>query len=150
MYKKNRYCKGFTLLEVMIVIVILGLLASLTIPNLMGNKNKADIQKVITDIATFENALDMYRLDNGLFPSEEQGIKSLVEMPLEEPLPKNFRSNGYLRRLPKDPWGNSYIIRNPGFYNSIDVFSKGPDGEVGTSDDIGNWINEHADSGKQS
>lgn len=102
---------GFTLLEVMIVIVILGLLASLTIPNLMANKDKADIQKVISDISTLENALDMYKLDNGIYPSDEQGIISLVTKPIEPPLPVNYRSNGYLRRLPKDPWGNEYLIK---------------------------------------
>ncbi|UZX71236.1 type II secretion system major pseudopilin GspG [Yersinia ruckeri] len=133
---------GFTLLEVMIVIVILGLLASLTIPNLMANKDKADIQKVISDISTLENALDMYKLDNGIYPSDEQGIISLVTRPIESPLPVNYRSNGYLRRLPKDPWGNEYLIKNPGVHNVIDVFSKEPDGEINTSDDIGNWISE--------
>lgn len=139
MYIYTKKQSGFTLLEIMVVMVILGLLASLTIPSLMSNKEKADYKKAISDITTFENALDMYKLDNGDYPSSEQGIHALVVKPTDFPLPKNYRSDGYIRRLPLDPWGNDYKIKNPGEYNRIDVFSMGPDGILNTSDDIGNW-----------
>lgn len=140
--------KGFTLLEIMVVIVILGLLASLTIPSLMGNKEKADRQKAMSDIVTLENALDMYRLDNGRYPTTEQGVKALVTVPKIDPIPKNYRSDGYIRRLPKDPWGNDYQLRYPGEYGAIDIFSMGPDGETGTDDDIGNWEKSDQQSGE--
>lgn len=131
--------KGFTLLEIMVVIVILGLLASLTIPSLMGNKEKADKQKAASDIVALENALDMYRLDNGRYPSSEQGLAALVAKPQRPPLPRNYPEDGYIRRLPQDPWGNAYQLRNPGKHGKLDVFSIGPDGLADTEDDIGNW-----------
>lgn len=131
--------KGFTLLEIMVVIVILGLLASLTIPSLMGNKDKADKQKAASDIVALENALDMYRLDNGRYPSSEQGLAALVAKPQRPPLPRNYPEDGYIRRLPQDPWGNAYQLRNPGKHGKLDVFSIGPDGLADTEDDIGNW-----------
>jgi general secretion pathway protein G len=131
--------RGFTLLEIMVVIVILGVLASLTIPSLMGNKERADRQKAVSDIVTLENALDMYKLDNGRYPTSEQGIRALISQPQLAPLPRNYRSDGYVRRLPQDPWGNDYRIVSPGQHGVIDVFSVGPDGESGNIDDIGNW-----------
>ncbi|MFJ1231714.1 type II secretion system major pseudopilin GspG [Yersinia proxima] len=130
---------GFTLLEMMVVIIILGLLASLTIPSIMANKNRADYQKALSDIAAIENALDMYKLDNGHYPTDSQGIDSLVIKPVELPIPRIYPKNGYIRRLPKDPWGNAYQINNPGQYKEIDVLSSGPDRELRTEDDIGNW-----------
>lgn len=130
---------GFTLLEVMVIVIILGLLASLTIPSLMSNKNRADRQKVLSDIAAIENALDMYKLDNGYYPTEEQGIKALVIKPMEHPIPQIYPYNGYIRRLPKDPWNNSYQMNNPGQHEELDIFSAGPDRVIDTDDDIGNW-----------
>lgn len=130
---------GFTLLEMIVVIIILGLLASLTIPSIMANKNRADYQKALSDIAAIENALDMYKLDNGHYPTDSQGIDSLVIKPVELPIPRIYPKNGYIRRLPKDPWGNAYQINNPGQYKEIDVLSSGPDRELRTEDDIGNW-----------
>lgn len=130
---------GFTLLEMMVVIIILGLLASLTIPSIMANKNRADYQKALSDIAAIENALDMYKLDNGHYPTNSQGIDSLIIKPVELPVPRIYPKNGYIRRLPKDPWGNAYQINNPGQYKEIDVLSSGPDRELRTEDDIGNW-----------
>ena len=130
---------GFTLLEMMIIIIILGLLASLTIPNIMSNKSRADQQKVLSDIAAIENALDMYKLDNGYYPTEAQGVNALVIKPIELPIPRIYPHNGYIRRLPQDPWNNAYQINNPGRYNEIDIFSVGPDKVIGTEDDIGNW-----------
>lgn len=134
--------RGFTLLEIMVVIVILGLLASLTIPRLMGSKEKADIQKAKSDIATLENALDMYKLDNHRYPTTEQGLNALVREPTSEPLPKNYRSEGYIRRLPQDPWGNDYQLLNPGEHGVIDIFSFGPGGETQPEQFIGNWPDE--------
>jgi general secretion pathway protein G len=137
--KEKSQQKGFTLLEIMVVIVILGILASLVVPNLMGNKDKADRQKVVSDLIALENALDMYRLDNSNYPSTDQGLQALVEEPSGTPTPRNYRDEGYIRRLPQDPWGNEYILVSPGERGRIDIFSVGPDGEEGSDDDIGNW-----------
>lgn len=130
---------GFTLLEVMVVIVILGILASLVVPNLMGNKESADRQKAISDIVSLENALDMYRLDNNRYPTTEQGLDALVNKPTSSPEARNYRDGGYIRRLPKDPWGNDYQLLSPGEHGKIDIFSLGMDGEPDTDDDVGNW-----------
>ena len=131
--------KGFTLLEVMVVIVILGILASMVVPNLMGNKDKADQQKAVSDIVALENALDMYRLDNSIYPTTEQGLEALVQKPTISPEPRNYREGGYVKRLPQDPWRNDYLLLSPGEQGKIDIFSAGPDGQPGTEDDIGSW-----------
>lgn len=136
---KNVECKGFTLLEMMVIIIILGLLASLTIPSVMSSKSRADQQKALSDIAAIGNALDMYKLDNGHYPTEDQGISSLVIKPIELPIPRIYPKNGYIRRLPNDPWGNPYLMNNPGRYEEIDIFSSGSDRKIGTDDDIGSW-----------
>lgn len=137
--KKNNNQKGFTLLEIMVVIVILGVLASMVVPNLMGNKDKADIQKVKSDVIALENALDMYKLDSSIYPNTDQGLEALVSKPSGSPEPRNYREDGYIKRLPQDPWGNYYILNSPGEHGKIDVLSVGMDGEEGTDDDIGNW-----------
>ena len=137
--KDNSKQKGFTLLEIMVVIVILGILASMVVPNLMGSKDKADRQKVVTDVIALENALEMYKLDNGSYPSTEQGLEALVEEPSGSPEPRNYREDGYIKRLPQDPWGNDYVLNSPGEHGKIDILSVGQDGEEGTDDDIGNW-----------
>lgn len=131
--------RGFTLLEIMVVIVILGILASLVVPNLMGNKEQADRQKAVSDIVALENALDMYKLDNSRYPTTEQGLEALVTKPQGDPAPRNYKDDGYIKRLPQDPWGNNYQLMSPGEHGKIDVFSLGLDGEAGTEDDIGNW-----------
>src|SRR5574344_2808954 len=102
--------RGFTLLEFMVVIVIIGLLASLVVPNLMGNKEKADKQKAVSDIVALENALDMYKLDNSIYPNTEQGLEALVSKPQGDPAPRNYKDDGYIKRLPQDPWGNNYQL----------------------------------------
>jgi len=135
----NNKQTGFTLLEIMVVIVILGVLASMVVPNLMGNKDKADRQKVVSDVVALENALDMYKLDNGVYPSTEQGLEALVEQPSGTPEPRSYREDGYIKRLPQDPWCNDYILNSPGEHGKIDVLSVGQDGEEGTDDDIGHW-----------
>jgi len=130
---------GFTLLEIMVVIVILGILASMVIPNLLGNKEKADRQKVVSDIVALENAMDMYKLDNSRYPTTEQGLDALVEMPDVDPEPRDYRTGGYIKRLPQDPWGNEYLLVSPGEHGQVDIYSIGLDGEEGSDDDIGNW-----------
>ena len=138
---------GFTLLEVMVVIVILGVLASLVVPNLLGNKDKADQKKAVTDITTLEHALDMYKLDNNIYPTEEQGLKALVKKPSLDPIPKNYRKGGYIKRLPNDPWGYPYQYAIPGKFGSVDVYSFGQDGKESGEEmnqDIGSWnLNEY-------
>lgn len=127
------------MLEVMVVIVILGILASMVVPNLMGNKDKADQQKAVSDIVALENALDMYKLDNSVYPTTEQGLEALVQKPTLSPEPRNYREGGYIRRLPQDPWGNEYLLLSPGENGTLDIFSAGADRQPGTEDDIGNW-----------
>jgi len=139
MNNKKRNVSGFTLLEIMVVIVILGVLASMVIPNLLGNKEKADRQKVVSDIVALENAMDMYKLDNSRYPTTEQGLDALVEMPDVDPEPRDYRADGYIKRLPQDPWGNDYLLVSPGENGRVDIYSIGLDGEEGSDDDIGNW-----------
>ncbi|PAN67482.1 type II secretion system protein GspG [Enterobacter cloacae] len=134
--------RGFTLMELMVVIVILGVLASLVVPNLMGNKDRADRQKAVSDIVALENALDMYKLDNHRYPTTDQGLDALVVAPTLSPLAENYNPEGYIRRLPADPWGNEYVLISPGEHGAIDISSTGPDGEIGTADDINNWDND--------
>jgi len=125
----------------MVVIVIIGLLASMIVPNLIGNKEKADQKKTIADVVALENALDMYKLDNSRYPTTDQGLEALVVKP-SNPEPRNYRDGGYIKRLPNDPWGNPYLYLSPGDHGSIDVFSYGADGQEGgdgTNSDIGNW-----------
>ncbi|MCL9780313.1 type II secretion system major pseudopilin GspG [Vibrio sp. S4M6] len=139
--RKNKQ-SGFTLLELMVVIVILGLLASVVVPNLLGNKEKADQQKAVTDVVALENALDMYKLDNGVYPTTDQGLEALVKKPSSDPEPRNYRDGGYIKRLPDDPWGRPYHYQNPGEHGAVDVFSLGADGQeggTGANSDIGNW-----------
>ena len=131
--------QGFTLLEVMIVIVILGIIASMVVPNLVGSQDTANIKKAVIDVTQLETQLTMYRSQNYNYPTTEQGLEALVTETDIEPLPKRFPDGGYINRLPKDPWGNEYQLLNPGENGKMDVFSMGPDGEPGTEDDIGNW-----------
>ena len=131
--------QGFTLLEVMVVIVILGILASMVVPNLMGSQERANMQKAVSDVTALETSLSLYKMDNYDYPTTEQGLEALVEQTDIEPEPRRFPEGGYIKRLPKDPWGNDYVLLNPGEQGKMDVFSVGPDGEAGTEDDIGNW-----------
>jgi general secretion pathway protein G len=131
--------QGFTLLEVMVVIVILGILASMVVPNLMGSQERANMQKAVSDVTALETSLSLYKMDNYDYPTTEQGLDALVEQTDIEPEPRRFPEGGYIKRLPKDPWGNDYLLLNPGEQGKMDVFSVGPDKEAGTEDDIGNW-----------
>jgi general secretion pathway protein G len=129
-------------MEIMVVIFIIGLLVAIVAPNVLGNQDQAMQQKVRADLATLEQALDLYRLDNLRFPTREQGLKALIERPSSEPLPRAWREDGYIRRLPKDPWGQDYQYRMPGQHGRYDVYSLGADaaeGGEGNDADIGNW-----------
>lgn len=140
--KKQQKNSGFTLLEVMVVMVIIGILAALIVPNVMGRLDDAKIVAAKSDIAGLAQALKLYRLDNGRYPSSEQGLQALVVKPSTEPLPQNWKTNGYLDKLPKDPWGHDYKYLQPGVHGEIDVFSQGADGAPGgeaLDADIGNW-----------
>lgn len=130
---------GFTLLEVMIVIAILGMIVGLVVPNLMGQSDEAKLQSTAIEIRNLESTLDMYKLKGGMYPTTEQGLEALVTKPTSEPIPRNYPEGGYLKKVPVDKWGNEYMLVSPGEMGKYDLFSMGPDGMAGTEDDIGNW-----------
>ncbi|MDR7229900.1 general secretion pathway protein G [Caulobacter sp. BE264] len=133
---------GFTLVEMMVVIVILGLLATVVAINVLPNQEKAMKGKARADVSVLEQALESYRLDNFTFPTTEQGLQALVTPPAGLTQVDRYREGGYIRRLPKDPWGNDYQYRAPGAHGAIDVYSFGADGREGGEGkdaDIGNW-----------
>jgi general secretion pathway protein G len=123
--------RGFTLIEVMVVVVILGLLAAIIVPKVMSRPDEARVVAARADIAAVNQALKLYRLDNTFYPSTEQGLNSLVQRPTTQPIPANWKQGGYLDRVPKDPWGREYQFLNPGVRGEIDVFSLGADGAPG-------------------
>ncbi len=134
--------RGFTLIEVMVVILIIGVLAALIVPKVMSRPDEARITAAKQDIATITQALNLYRLDNQRYPTTEQGLAALVKKPTVAPVPPNWKSEGYLDRVPKDPWGTPYQYLQPGVHGAIDVFSFGADraaGGEGNDADIGNW-----------
>ncbi len=142
--KVRRYFKiqGFTLIEVMVVVVILGILAAVVVPRIMDRPDTARITKAKQDIRVLEGALNLYKLDNHFYPSTEQGLEALVQEPSGEPEPRNWKPGGYIDRLPVDPWGNPYQYLNPGVHGPIDIYSLGADGQLGgegVAADIGNW-----------
>jgi general secretion pathway protein G len=138
--------KGFSLIEVMVVILIIGIMTAIIAPNILGNTEEAKLKKAAIDIQQLENALEMYKLRNNVFPTTEQGLEALVTAPTIEPVPRNFPTDGFIRRLPQDPWGNDYQLLSPGEMGTIDIFSNGPDLQPGTDDDVGNWnINDFLD-----
>jgi general secretion pathway protein G len=134
--------RGFTLIEIMVVIVILGILAALVVPRVLERPDEARAVAAKNDIAAIMQALKLYRLDNQRYPTTEQGLAALVAKPAQAPLPPNWKPNGYLERLPKDPWGHNYQYLNPGLRGEVEVFSFGADGQLGGSGidtDIGSW-----------
>jgi general secretion pathway protein G len=134
--------RGFTLLEIMVVVVILGILAALVVPKIISRPDEARVIAAKQDIASLMSALKLYRLDNGRYPTTEQGLQALVIKPTAPPIPPNWKPGGYLERLPKDPWGSPYQYLNPGVHGEIDVFSYGADGAPGgegNDADIGSW-----------
>jgi general secretion pathway protein G len=135
---------GFTLIELMAVIIILGILAGLIIPRIMGRPEEARRVKAQLQIQSLETALQMYKLDIGVYPSTEQGLQALVEPPSVGVLPKKWREGGYLEkgRVPKDPWGNEFVYLSPGVHTDYDLSSYGPDnqeGGEGKDADINSW-----------
>jgi general secretion pathway protein G len=134
--------RGFTLIEIMVVIVILGVLAALVVPRVLDRPDEARAVAAKSDIASIVQALKLYRLDNQRYPTTDQGLNALVAKPVDPPSPPNWKPGGYLERLPKDPWGHPYQYLNPGLKGEIDVFSFGADGQPGGSGidtDIGSW-----------
>lgn len=141
---KNPYrsMSGFTLIEVMVVVVILSILAAIVIPRIMDRPDQARIVKAKQDIRALESALNLYRLDNFSYPTTEQGLEALIEKPSISPEPQHWKSGGYIDRLPKDPWGNDYQYLSPGENSAIDLYSLGADAQPGGEDanaDITNW-----------
>ncbi len=138
-----RTSKGFTLIEVMVVIVILGVLAALIVPRVMGRPDEARIVAAKQDLAAISQALRLYKLDNRRYPTTEQGLQSLLTKPTTAPVPDNWKKGGYVEKLPKDPWGHPYHYLAPGTHGEFDVFSYGADGQPGGEDadaDIGGWM----------
>lgn len=137
-----RRAHGFTLVELMVVIVIIGLLSTVVMINVMPSQDRAMSEKARADISVLEQAVETYRLDNLAYPRSEHGLGALLKAPPGLARPERYRQGGYIRRLPEDPWGNAYQYRQPGRQGSFDVFSYGSDGvEGGEGDaaDLGNW-----------
>lgn len=133
---------GFTLIEVMVVVVILGILAAIVVPRIMDRPDEARIIKAKQDIRVLQSALDLYKLDNYRYPSTDQGLEALVQQPTTTPEPPRWKEGGYIDRLPKDPWGQPYQYLSPGQHGPVDIYSLGADnqlGGAGTDADIGNW-----------
>lgn len=138
----QRKQQGFTLIEIMVVIVILGVLAALVVPKIMDRPNEARAVAAKHDISAIIQALKLYKLDSGSYPSTDQGLKALTQKPTTPPVPNNWKSGGYLERLPQDPWGRDYQYLSPGLHGEVDVFSYGADGAAGgegADADIGSW-----------
>jgi general secretion pathway protein G len=145
--RMRRGNRGFTLIELMVVIVILGILAGLIIPRIMGRPDEARQTKARIMIEGIETALKLYRLDNGFYPTTEQGLRALVEASTIQPVPRNWREGGYLEKgkVPKDPWGNDFVYLCPGTQGEFDLISYGADGQPGgegKNKDITNWSSE--------
>ena len=140
---KRSLQRGFTLIEILVVVSILAILGALIVPKIMDRPNEARVVAAKHDIGTVVAALKLYKLDNGRYPTTEQGLQALVEKPTSEPVPGNWTSGGYLEKMPKDPWGRDYLYLNPGIKREIDVMSYGADGQQGGEGfdaDLGSWM----------
>lgn len=139
--KKYRHkMQGFTLIEIMVVVIIIGIMAAIVIPKVINRPDQARIVRAKQDIASIQSALDLYRLDNGFYPSTDQGLQALVTAPTTPPLPQSWHQ--YLNKLPVDPWGTPYHYVNPGQHSDVDIYSYGSTGQAGGTGDkaeIGNW-----------
>jgi general secretion pathway protein G len=134
--------RGFTLMEILIVVVILSILAVAVVPQFLDSPDKAKMARAQADVKNLETALSMYKLDNANFPSTSQGLQALVQKPAGTPEARNWKPGGYISKLPDDPWGTPYQYLNPGNHGTIDVYSFGADlqpGGDGLNADIGNW-----------
>lgn len=132
----NKTARGFTLIEVMVVVVILGILAAIIVPKIMSRPEQARMVKVKQDILAIQSALDLYKLDNSIYPTTDQGLQALVAKPTVDPIPRNWKDGGYLQQIPVDPWGQQYQYTNDN--DKLRIFSYGPKGKDGNSE-IGNW-----------
>lgn len=146
MKKNKKFQTGFTLIEVMVVVVILAILAAIIVPKIMHRPDEAKVVKAKQDVMAIESAMDLYKLDNGFYPTTEQGISALIHKPTSKPIPQDWTAGGYLKRLPVDPWGHPYHYLNPGKHGEIDIFTYGaankPNGK-GINATVGNWnVNE--------
>lgn len=133
--------RAFTLIEIMVVVVILGILAAIVAPNVIGRIDDAQITRAKSDLRAVEQALNFYRMDNFSYPTSEQGLQALVTRP-NDPNLRNWKTGGYLPRVPKDPWNNPYLYLNPGNHGEVDIYTLGRDGRPGGEGldaDIGNW-----------
>jgi general secretion pathway protein G len=140
MHKK--FQQGFTLIEIMVVLVIIGVMAALIVPRVMGRAADAKVIAAKSDINTIMNALKLYNLDNGRYPTNEQGLNALINKPNAAPIPLSYKDGGYLEKLPIDPWGNPYQYQNPGKHGEIDVYSFGVNASPSAGEDgkvIGSW-----------
>jgi general secretion pathway protein G len=134
--------RGFTLIEIMVVVVILGILAAIIIPRISDRPEQARRTKAVMDIKSIETALSLFHMDNGFYPSTEQGLEALVEKPSTGRIPNDYKEGGYLKKVPLDPWKNPFIYISPGAYGDYDLISYGNDGEEGGEGkyaDINNW-----------
>jgi len=139
---KHTRMAGFTLIEIMVVVVILGILAAVVVPEVMSRPSEARINKAKQDIRAIDSALKLYKLDNFSYPTTQQGIKALVVRPEGMPAGANWKKEGYIARLPNDPWGKPYIYLSPGLKGAFDLYTLGADGVKGGSEenaDLGNW-----------
>lgn len=123
--------KGFSLIEILVAVAIIGIMAALIVPRLMSRPDEARVVSAKQGIASIVSALKLYRLDNFRYPTQEQGLRALVEKPTLDPIPVNWPGGGYLDRTPKDPWGNDYVYKNPGQRSEVEVISLGADGRPG-------------------
>ncbi|MGC1497773.1 MAG: type II secretion system major pseudopilin GspG [Sulfitobacter sp.] len=133
---------GFSLLELMVVVVILSILALVIVPRVIDRPDQARAARAQSDIAAISSAIQLYRLDNFRYPTTDQGLSALVNKPATDPQPKNWATNGYMERLPTDPWGQPYQYLEPGVHGDFDIFSYGADGVsggTGADTDIGSW-----------
>lgn len=141
--KKLKKQQGFTLIELMVVVVILAVLAAIAVPQFMDRPDEARVVKAKQDIGAISSALQLYKLDNYRYPTTDQGLEALVTQPTSEPTPKNWKP--YLQQLPQDPWGRDYIFLSPGEHGDYDLYTLGADGEEGgegVDATIGNWNNK--------
>jgi general secretion pathway protein G len=138
----QRLARGFTLVEIMVVVVIIGILGALVVPKLLGRTGESRVVAAKTDIATLMQAMKLYKLDNQRYPTTEQGLQALVTKPTSGPSANGWKDGGYMEKLPKDPWGNAYQYLSPGIHGEVDIFSLGADGQpggTGEDADVGSW-----------